>query len=143
MDWQVLSSSSHYKTAVAIKNELQNGNMKEAYTGIEELIEALSRSDKRALKSQLVRLMMHIIKWKSQPERRSFSWVASIKDAREEITDIQEETPSLTNQVIQDMWNRCLQIAIRDAQGEMNKKTDIKVLSWKEVFEDSYDIEDV
>ena len=143
MDWQVLSSSSHYKTAVAIKNELQNGNMKEAYTGIEELIEALSRSDKRALKSQLVRLMMHIIKWKSQPERRSFSWVASIKDAREEITDIQEETPSLTNQVIQDMWNRCLQIAIRDAQGEMNKKTDIKVLSWKEVFEDSYDIENV
>ncbi len=143
MDWQILSSSSHYKTAVAIKNELQNGNMKEAYTGIEELIEALSRSDKRALKSQLVRLMMHIIKWKSQPGRRSFSWVASIKDAREEITDIQEETPSLTNQVIQDMWNRCLQIAIRDAQGEMNKKTDIKVLSWKEVFEDSYDIEDV
>ncbi len=143
MDWQVLSSSSHYKTAVAIKNELQNGNMKEAYTGIEELIEALSRSDKRALKSQLVRLMIHIIKWKSQPERRSFSWVASIKDAREEITDIQEETPSLTNQVIQDMWNRCLHIAIRDAQGEMNKKTDIKALSWKEVFEDNYDIEDV
>jgi gas vesicle protein len=142
MDWQVLSSSSHYKTAVAIKNELQNGNMKEAYTGIEELIEALSRSDKRALKSQLVRLMTHIIKWKSQPERHSLSWVASIKDAREEITDIQEETPSLTNQVIQDMWNRCLQIAIRDAQGEMNKKTDIEVLSWKEVFEDSYDIED-
>lgn len=143
MDWQVLSSSSHYKTAVAIKNELQNGNMKEAYTGIEELIEALSRSDKRTLKSQVIRLMMHVIKWKSQPERRSFSWVASIKDAREEITDIQEETPSLTNQVIQDMWNKCLQIAIRDAQGEMNKKTDIKVLSWKEVFEDSYDIEDI
>lgn len=85
MDWQVLSSNSHYKTAIAIKNELQKGNTQEAYTGIEELVEALSRSDKRALKSQLIRLMVHIIKWKSQPERRSFSWVASINNAREEI----------------------------------------------------------
>lgn len=143
MDWKVLSSSSHYKVAEAIKNELRDGNMKEAYIGIEELIQALSRSDKRALKSQLVRLMLHIIKWKSQPEKRSFSWLASINGAREEIKDIQEETPSLTNQVIQDMWDKCLQIAIRDAQGEMNKKTDIKVLSWQEVFEDNYDIKDV
>jgi prophage DNA circulation protein len=123
MDWQVLSSNSHYKTAIAIKDELQKGNTQEAYTGIEELIEALSRSDKRALKSQLIRLMVHVIKWKSQPERRSFSWVASINNAREEILDIQEETSSLTQQVVLEIWDKCLQIALRNAQGEMNKKT--------------------
>jgi hypothetical protein len=71
MDWQELSSTSHYQTAMAIKQALQRGNVQEAITGIEELIEALSRSDKRALKSQLIRLMMHIIKWKSQPKKRS------------------------------------------------------------------------
>jgi hypothetical protein len=123
MDWQVLLSNSHYKTAIAIKDELQKGNTQEAYTGIEELIEALSRSDKRALKSQLIRLMVHIIKWKSQPERRSFGWVASINNAREEILDIQEETSSLTQQVVLEIWDKCLQIALRNAQGEMNKKT--------------------
>lgn len=143
MDWQILSSYSHYKTAVAIKNELQQGNMEEAYTGVKELIEALSRSDKRALKSQLVRLMMHIIKWKSQPEKRSFSWVASIINAREEIVDIQAETPSLTNQVILTLWDKCFQIALRDAQGEMNKNMDINLLSWQEVFEENYDIKDI
>lgn len=140
MDWQALSGNSHYKTAVAIKEELQQGNIAEAYLGVEELIVALSRSDKRALKSQLIRLMMHIIKWKSQPERRSLSWTASITNAREEILDIQEETPSLTNQVISSMWDKCLQIALRDAQGEMNRKTDVNALSWKEVFEDNYDL---
>ena len=58
MNWQTLSSDSHYKTAVAIRSELELGHVAEAAKGIEELIEALSRSEKRALKSQLVRLML-------------------------------------------------------------------------------------
>jgi prophage DNA circulation protein len=143
MNWQELSSHSHYKTALTIKNELQQGNVKEAIIGIEELIEALSRSEKRALKSQLVRLMMHIIKWESQPEKRSLSWVATIKDAREEIVDIQEEVPSLTNQVLVNMWDKCLQMAIRDAQGEMGKPTIVKKLSWQEVFEADYELDNI
>jgi hypothetical protein len=44
---------------------------------------------------------LHVIKWQSQPERRSLSRIAGIKDAREEIVDIQEETPSLNNNVIE------------------------------------------
>ena len=143
MNWQELSSHSHYKTAITIKNELQQGNTIAAITGIEELIAALSRSEKRALKSQLVRLMMHIIKWKSQPEKRSWSWVATITDAKEEIADIQEEVPSLTNQVIINMWDKCLQMAIRDAQGEMGKPTIIKELSWQEVFEVDYELDNL
>lgn len=133
---------SHYKTAVAIKDALKVGDVQDAVAGIEELIDALSRSERRALKSQLVRLMLHVIKWKSQPEKRSFSWVASIKNARDEMLDIQEETPSLTHEVIERMWDKCFATAKRDAQGEMNQKTDIEELSWKEVFEDEYDLED-
>ena len=69
------------------------GHVQEAAKGVEELIEALSRSEKRALKSQLVRLMLHIIKWQSQPERRSSSWVASIKDARDEMPIFRTKPP--------------------------------------------------
>uniref|UniRef100_UPI0035935A0F DUF29 family protein n=1 Tax=Thiocapsa sp. TaxID=2024551 RepID=UPI0035935A0F len=82
MNWQTLSTASPYRTAVAIKQEIEEGRIEEATIGLEELIEALSRSEKRALKSQLVRLMLHIIKWQAQPERRSLSWIASIEDAR-------------------------------------------------------------
>src|SRR5947207_11835133 len=95
MNWQRLSSTSHYQTAVAVQKELHEGHLDEAATGIEELIDALARSEKRALKSQLVRLMVHVLKWKEQLKQRSRSWAASIVNAREEIADIQAETPSL------------------------------------------------
>lgn len=134
MSWQSLASESHYQTAVHIRDVLQEGNVADAQQGLEELITALSRSEKRALKSQLVRLMLHIIKWQCQTERRSLSWVASINDARDEILDIKEETPSLTNAVIQDMWDKCWVIAKRDAEAEMNKKATTQALSWDEVF---------
>lgn len=141
MNWQELSATSHYQTAVAIQQELQKGHVQEATNGIMELIEALSRSEKRALKSQLIRLMTHIIKWKSQPERRSRSWVATIYNARREIKDIQEETPSLTNGVILEMWKECFQAATLEAEGEMNRDSEISELSWEEVFEKEYLIE--
>ncbi len=143
MNWQELSSTSHYKTAVAIKDEIQTGNIAAAMTGIEELIDALSRSEKRALKSQLIRLIMHIIKWQTQPEKRTSSWIASIQDAREEIMDIQEETPSLNDTVIRTLWDKCFTIARRDAEAEMNRKTQLQSLSWKEVFDDAYELENV
>jgi len=139
MSWQELSTISHYKTAVEIKSRLKIGEMKEALIGIEELINALARSERRALKSQLLRLMMHVIKWKSQPEKRSLSWIASIKNAREEIKDIQEDTPSLTDEVIKNLWTKCFKSAQREANAEMNKKTKLTDLSWVEVFEDEYD----
>ncbi len=108
--------------------------------GIEELIEALSRSEKRAIKSQLVRLMLHIIKWQSQPERRSWSWVASIKDARDEIADIQDEIPSLNDAVIKSLWEKAFAMAKRDAQAEMGKKSDVQSVSWQEAFLDDYEL---
>jgi hypothetical protein len=141
MNWQELSSTSYYKTALAVKDELQQGHLHEAMIGIEELIDALSRSEKRALRSQLIRLMLHVIKWQAQPEKRSLSWVASINNAREEILDIQEETPSLTDKVIQAMWDKCFAIAKRDAQAQMNKKTVIQQLTWQEVFVAEYELE--
>jgi leucyl aminopeptidase (aminopeptidase T) len=138
MNWQELSATSHYKTAIAIHHELQQGHQEEADKGIQELINALSRSEKRALKSQLIRLMKHIIKWQTQPDYRTRSWIASIHNARAEIKDIQEETPSLNHKVIEQLWDDCLASAIVEAEDEMRQDTSIKALSWQEVFEQHY-----
>jgi hypothetical protein len=140
MSWQTLSNESPYKTAVAIKHELQEGHLGEAVNGLEELIEALSRSEKRALKSQLVRLMLHIIKWRTQPERRSLSWVASIADARDEIADIREETPSLNERIIEELWDKAFAIAKRDAEAEMGRASAIVALTWQDLFEADYSL---
>jgi len=139
MNWQELTATSHYQTALAVEKELLAGNTDYAAVGIRELIESLGRSEKRSLKSQVVRIMMHIIKWKTEPERRSRSWIASIYNARDEIKDIQEETPSLTDSVILNMWDNCFRLAVREAEGEMNRRTSVKELSWEEVFEESYE----
>jgi hypothetical protein len=98
----------------------------------------MSRSDKRALKSQLARLMMHVIKWRSQPERRSLSCVATIENARDEIADIREETPSLNEAVIQGLWDKAFATALRQAEAEMGQRCKVEALSWDDVFEQEY-----
>jgi Domain of unknown function DUF29 len=87
-------------------------------------------------------LMMHIIKWKTQPERRSRSWIASINSARREIEDIQEETPSLNRTVIKAMWDKCFEAAKEDAEGEMDRKPKVDKLTWAQVFEHEYELDD-
>ena len=135
MKWQELAATSHYQTAVAVKQALQEGNMHAAVLGIEELIDALSRADQRALEHYLIRLMQHIIKWQAQPERRSRSWVATIQNAREAIRELQEDTPSLTDERLRQRWDACLRKAHREAEGEMNREIPPRTLSWGEVFE--------
>ena len=141
VNWARLSAESHYQVAVEIERALRYGDFDEAEAGIKELINALGRSEKRALKSHLIRLMAHVIKCKTQSERRSYSWVASIYNAREEIADIQAETPSVTEDTIREIWEASLRAATREAEGKMNQKSSVSSFSWREVFEDEYEME--
>jgi len=138
MNWREQSTTSHYQTAVAIAQQLKAGNIAEATAGVEELIDALARSDKRALRSQLARLMAHIIQWRCQPEGRSRGWRASIANARVEIADIREETPSPNEDTIRAMWDRCFQVAKRQAEGDMEQEAAVTSLSWDEVFHEEF-----
>ena len=141
VNWQELATSSHYQTAVAVEEALRRGDASEAAAGIQELIDALARSEKRALRSQLIRLMAHIMKWLTQPDKRSRSWQASISQARLEIAEIQEETPSLNRAVIETMWARCLQAAKEQAESEMDVETRVQTLTWEDVFDKQYRVE--
>lgn len=140
MNWPELAATSHYQTAVAVGEAIKQGDLPEASTGIQELIDTLSRADKRALRSHLIRLMAHIITWKTQPERRSRSWRSTLRNARREIAGLQEDTPSLTREVVKDIWQACFESAKEEAEGEMNRETTIGKLSWSEVFEKDYDL---
>ncbi len=144
MDWEALATTSHYNTAVAIRDALRKGNVDDASVGLEELIDALSRSEKRALRSHLVRLMQHIIKWQVQPERRSPSWMWTIRNARIEIADVQAETPSLTDRVIaEELWERCLQLAHNEAAKDMGlTRLQPQALTLTDVFDTPYTLDD-
>jgi hypothetical protein len=61
---------------------------------IAEEIESMGRSDRRELKSRLVVLVAHLLKWR-QPGGRSRSWSATIDEQRLQIEGILGESPSL------------------------------------------------
>jgi Domain of unknown function DUF29 len=62
---------------------------------VAEEIESLGRSDRRAIRSQLERLLQHFLKWAYQPQGRGSSWRGSIEQARHEIAELIAESPSL------------------------------------------------
>jgi len=64
-----------------------------------EEIESMGRADRRSLQSQLSRLLLHLLKWKFQPDRRSKSWTRSIAQARDAIDVLADENPSLSTQI--------------------------------------------
>ena len=60
-----------------------------------EEVEDLGKSERRGVASQLTRLLLHLLKWEYQPQRRSDSWLDSITDARTQIDLAIEDSPSL------------------------------------------------
>ena len=60
-----------------------------------EEIESLGRSDKREIESRLKVLLVHLIKYRFQPEGRSSSWRATIREQRARISKVLRESPSL------------------------------------------------
>ena len=58
-------------------------------------IESIGRSEKRELKSRLIVLLMHLLKWHYQPEKRSESWRSTITEQRICIELLLEDSPSL------------------------------------------------
>jgi Domain of unknown function DUF29 len=60
-----------------------------------EEIEDMGRSERRRLESNLIVVLLHLLKWQYQPESRSGSWEASIIEHRRRIKKAMGESPSL------------------------------------------------
>ncbi|RCR71078.1 DUF29 domain-containing protein [Larkinella punicea] len=141
-DWQDLVITSHLDTVETIRKLIEDKEYEEAMEGLDELYENMSNADKRALERQLVRLMVHILKWRYQPQKRSTSWVRTIVNARREIQKLQKYMPSLNVQFIESSWQESFEDATEEAKAEMNlsrkDKFEPAPLTWQEVFEDEY-----
>lgn len=80
-------------------------------------LEEMAAGERRELSSQLVRLMLHLLKWKYQPDRQTRSWRNSIDDARDEIELSLRRSLSLKSKVYQ-MALDDYDIAVRKAKKE-------------------------
>jgi hypothetical protein len=60
-----------------------------------EEIEAMARKDRKAITTNLVVLLTHLLKHQFQPEQRSSGWLGSILEHRRRLRYDFEESPSL------------------------------------------------
>jgi hypothetical protein len=66
---------------------------------IAEEIESMSRSEKRELVSRLKILILHLLRWQYQADRRGASWRSSVYNARDALADLLNDSPSLKSQL--------------------------------------------
>lgn len=64
-------------------------------------IEGMGKSEKRALESRLEILLMHLLKWRVQKDRRSNSWRRTIKDQRRRLEKLLSENLSLKAELLE------------------------------------------
>ncbi|CAC5342216.1 MULTISPECIES: DUF29 domain-containing protein [Planktothrix] len=83
---------------------------------IEEL-DSMGKNDKNALKSNLRILLMHLLKYRFQPEKRSNSWQYTIIEHRQRIEDALENSPSL-KPFLENIFIQCYQGAKKLAAAE-------------------------
>ena len=87
------------------------------WENVAEEIEAMGSRERRELSTRLKVLMMHLLKWQFQPQRRSRSWRATINDQRDEIEQLLHDNPSLRREV-EAMIRKRYRIARANAAGE-------------------------
>ena len=84
-------------------------------------IESMGKSEKRELKSRLIVLLIHLIKWQYQPEKRSESWRSTITEQRICIEALLEDSPSLQPLLIE-IFPDCYEKARSKASAETGIK---------------------
>ncbi len=82
-----------------------------------EEIEDMGKRERRSLKSNLIVVLLHLLKWQFQPERRSGSWESSLLEHRRRIRETLADSPSLLvfgREVLADAYGQ----AIKQAKAE-------------------------
>jgi len=138
VDWELLAMESPLAAALQIREALEDGDTLNALRGLEELIDALSRSEDRELRHRMEILMVHVLKWHTQPPGTK-SWRLTINEQRRQIAELRHDNPRFTETYIRDRWSRYLRVAFAKAADEMDQPVAVDTLSWEEVFTDTYD----
>jgi len=84
-----------------------------------EEIESLGRKERQELRNRLGLLLGHLLKWQFQPDKRSNSWLSTIREQRVQIRLLLQDSPSLKpylDEVFLAAYELGLALAIRETQ---------------------------
>ena len=114
----VLYDKDFYQWTLYNAELLRQGKITEIdIQNIAEELESMGKSQKRELISRLAVLIMHLLKWQYQPEKRSHSWIETINEQRRQIVLLLEDSPSLKHE-IEEKITRAYNLAVADTEKE-------------------------
>jgi hypothetical protein len=108
-------------------------------------IESLGKQQRQELRNHLGVLLGHLLKWWYQPEARSRSWTATIREQRQQIQDLLEDSPSLgpcLPEAISKAYRYGLTLVERETPLEMNTLPESCPFSDAEIFKEPVELED-
>ena len=97
------------------------------WENIAEELEGLARSEAKELRSRYRRLLLHLLKWRYQPERRTRSWKLSIGQERDEIPVHLTDNPGLAPRCAE-----VFEVAYGLARREAARQTDLALTTFPE-----------
>ena len=80
-------------------------------------IEDIRRSERRSLESNLVVIILHLLKWQFESDRRSGSWKGSIVEHRRRIRKTLKDSPSL-KPYLEEILAECYADSVEQASAE-------------------------
>ena len=86
---------------------------------IADEIEDVGKSEKREIKSRIVVLLSHLLKWARQPDRQGNSWRRTINVQRRDVVGCLKDTPSLkpdlqNHEWLESIWAGALDMAVKE-----------------------------
>jgi hypothetical protein len=94
------------------------------YKNLLEEIEDMGRNQKNAVESNLIVLMLHLLKWQYQPQLQCGSWQGSIREHRRRILKSLKDSPSL-QPYLSEIWLESYQEARLQAADETELAVEI------------------
>jgi hypothetical protein len=108
-----------------------------------EEIESLGREQFNKLESALRVLLLHMLKWDHQPDRRGRSWWATISEQRVRIEHVLADSPSLRPRIpeaITRAYRRARLRAIKETDVEVLRFPETRPYSWEEISSREFSI---
>ncbi|MFZ4675604.1 MAG: DUF29 domain-containing protein [Nodosilinea sp.] len=113
-----LYETDFYAWTVEQSKLLKEGDFKHLDSiNLVEEIESLGKQERRELENRLGILIGHLLKWDCQPEKRSKSWRATIREQRRAVQKLVGQNPSLKpylTELIADAYESGLDLVVKE-----------------------------
>jgi hypothetical protein len=122
--------------------DLRAGNFRDLdLANLIEEIEDMGRSQKQAWLSSLKIVLMHLLKYAFQPEKRSNSWRSTLREHRDRLQSAIEDSPSLRPYAIENLeicYTKALKLAADETGLPRSAFPPCNPFSLDEIFDSEY-----